>query len=335
MQAAIYGMSGTALTADERTFFKDAKPAGYILFKRNCETREQMRALTDALRDLEGREDVAISIDQEGGRVARMKPPEWPAFPSGEPFDKLYQRAPSSAIEAARVNALGLALMLREVGVNIDLIPNLDLRIPGRHEIVGDRAFGEEPMQVASLGRATLDGLIAGGCLGVIKHIPGHGRAFSDSHLELPVVEEDEAALAADVFPFERLNDAPMAMVNHLLYNVWDPDHPASQSPFVIEEIIRRRIGFSGLLMSDDIGMEALGGDHGERAAACIAAGCDLVLACDGKMENMVNVAGAVGDMGEEAQGRFDAAMARIVPPSDRLDFAAALAKRDALLALV
>nr|WP_294851392.1 beta-N-acetylhexosaminidase [uncultured Sphingomonas sp.] len=334
MQAAIYGLAGTELTADEVVFFKDARPAGYILFKRNCDTREQMKALTDSLRELEGREDVAISIDQEGGRVARMKPPEWPAFPSGEPFDKLYQLAPSSAIEAARVNALGLALMLREVGVNIDLIPNLDLRIPGRHEIVGDRGFGEDPMQVAALGRATLDGLIAGGCMGVIKHIPGHGRAFSDSHLELPVVEEDEAALVNDIFPFERLRDAPMAMVNHLLYKVWDPDRPASQSPFVIETIIRGKIGFTGLLMSDDIGMDALAGDHGERAAACIAAGCDLVLACDGKMENMVSVAASVGMMSDAAQERFDAAMAKVVPPSDHLGFEEAVAKRDTLLAL-
>ncbi|WP_037499705.1 beta-N-acetylhexosaminidase [Sphingomonas jaspsi] len=334
MQAAIYGMAGLTLTADEVAFFTDARPAGYILFKRNCETREQLRALTDALRDLEGREDVAISIDQEGGRVARMKAPEWPGFPSGEPFDRLYQIAPSSAIEAMRANALALALMLREVGVNIDLIPNLDLRIPGRHEIVGDRGYGEDPLQVASLGRAVLRGLEAGGCIGVIKHIPGHGRAHADSHLELPVVEEDEAALADDIFPFERLNDAPMAMVNHLLYRAWDGERPASQSPFVIAEIIRKRIGFSGLLMSDDIGMEALDGDHGQRAAACVAAGCDLVLACDGKMENMVKVAGAVGDMGEAAQARFDAAMARIAAPSDQLGFEGAMAKRDALLAL-
>jgi len=335
MQAAIYGLAGPELLAEERDFFRDAKPVGYILFKRNIESRQQLRALTNALRALEGHDEVPILIDQEGGRVARMRPPQWPAFPSGEMFDRLYQLAPSSAIEAARVNARALGLMLNEVGVNIDCLPMLDVRQPGATDIVGDRALGSEPMQVSALGKAILDGLASAGALGVIKHIPGHGRALVDSHLELPVVDASEEELAIDLEPFERLRDAPMGMTSHLLYTVWDSEHPASQSPFVIGEIIRQRIGFDGFLMSDDIGMEALGGDHGARAAACVAAGCDVALHCDGKMENMLLVADAVGEISPEGAARLARAMAMRFTPDDEMDFAEAVAKRDALLALV
>ena len=197
MQAAIYGLAGTELTAEEAAFFADSRPSGYILFKRNIESREQLRRLTDALRDLEGHDEVPILIDQEGGRVARMRPPEWQSFPPGEAFDRLYQLAPSSAIEAARVNARALGLMLNEVGINVDCLPMLDVRQPGANDIVGDRALGSEPMQVASLGKAILDGLKSAGVLGVIKHIPGHGRALADSHLELPVVDAGITDLGA------------------------------------------------------------------------------------------------------------------------------------------
>ena len=335
MQAAIYGLSGPELLAEESAFFRDARPAGYILFKRNIDTREQLRRLTDAIRNLEGHDEVPILIDQEGGRVARMRPPEWPAFPAGEAFDNLYQLAPSSAIEAARVNARALGLMLHEAGVNIDCLPMLDVRQPGASDIVGDRALGSEPMQVAALGRAILDGLASAGVLGVIKHIPGHGRALVDSHHELPVVEADGEALAVDLEPFERLRDAAMGMTSHILYTAWDPDRPASQSPFVIHEIIRDRIGFDGFLMSDDIGMEALAGNHGQRAVACVAAGCDVALHCDGKMENMLSVADAVGDISPEGEARLARAMAMRFTPDDEMDFAEAVAKRDALLALV
>ena len=335
MQAAIYGLSGPELLAEERDFFRDARPAGYILFKRNIETRKQLRRLTDALRDLEGHDEVPILIDQEGGRVARMRPPEWPAFPSGEAFDQLYQLAPSSAIEAARVNARALGLMLHEVGVNVDCLPMLDVRQPGATDIVGDRALGSEPMQVAALGKAVLDGLASAGALGVIKHIPGHGRALVDSHHELPIVEASDEDLRVDLEPFERLREAPMGMTSHIVYTAWDAKRPASQSPFVIKEIIRQRIGFDGFLMSDDIDMGALAGDHGKRAAACIAAGCDVVLQCDGKMEHMRAVAGAVGEMSPEGASRLARAMAMRFTPDDEMDFAEAVAKRDALLALV
>ena len=335
MQAAIYGLAGTELAAEEAAFFADSRPAGYILFKRNIESREQLRRLTDALRDLEGHDEVPILIDQEGGRVARMRPPEWQAFPPGEAFDLLYQLAPSSAIEAARVNARALGLMLNEVGINVDCLPMLDVRQPGANDIVGDRALGSEPMQVASLGKAILDGLKSAGVLGVIKHIPGHGRAMADSHLELPVVDAGEEELSVDIEPFERLRDAAMGMTSHLLYTQWDAERPASQSPIVIRDIIRQRIGFDGFLMSDDIGMEALGGDHGQRAAACVAAGCDVALHCDGKMENMLLVANAVPALSAEGEARLARAMAMRFTPDDEMDFAEAVAKRDALLALV
>jgi beta-N-acetylhexosaminidase len=335
MQAAIYGLAGTALSDEEKAFFRDARPTGYILFRRNIENRGQLRALTDSLRALEGHDEVPILIDQEGGRVARMRPPEWQAFPSGEAFDRLYQVAPSSAIEAARVNARALGLMLNEVGVNIDCLPMLDVRQPGATDIVGDRALGSEPMQVAALGRAILDGLASAGVLGVIKHIPGHGRALVDSHKELPVVDAGEDLLAVDLEPFERLRDAAMGMTSHLLYTQWDAERPASQSPIVIHDIIRQRIGFDGFLMSDDIGMEALAGDHGARAAACLAAGCDVALHCDGRMDNMASVAEAVGALTPEAEARLARAMAMRFTPDGEMDFAEAVAKRDALLALV
>ncbi|MFL6750662.1 MAG: beta-N-acetylhexosaminidase [Sphingomicrobium sp.] len=335
MQAAIYGLSGIELTAEESGFFRDARPAGYILFKRNIESKQQLRALTDSIRDLEGHDEVPILIDQEGGRVARMRPPEWPSFPSGEAFDNLYQLAPSSAIEAARVNARALGLMLHEVGINVDCLPMLDVRQPGASDIIGDRALGSDPMQVSALGKAMLDGLRSAGALGVIKHIPGHGRALVDSHHELPLVDASEAELLVDLEPFERLREAPMGMTSHILYTAWDSEQPASQSPFVIHEIIRQRIGFDGFLMSDDIGMEALAGDHGQRAAACVAAGCDVALHCDGNMENMLLVADAVGDLSPEGSARLARAMAMRFTPDDEMDFAEAVAKRDALLALV
>jgi beta-N-acetylhexosaminidase len=335
MQAAIYGVEGTELTRDERAFFADADPAGFILFRRNCECRDQLVRLTSALREVSGRPEVPILIDQEGGRVARMRPPEWPAFPPGEAFDRLYQLAPSSAIEAARVNARALGLMLNEVGVNVDCLPMLDVRQPGATDIVGDRALGSDPMQVSALGRAILDGLHSAGVLGVIKHMPGHGRALVDSHKELPIVLADEEDLTIDLEPFERLRGAAMGMTAHVVYTAWDPERPGSQSPIVIHDIIRERIGFDGFLMSDDIGMEALSGDHGQRAAACVAAGCDVALHCDGKMENMRLVADAVPALSPEGEARLARAMALTFTPQEGMDFAAAVEKRDALLALV
>jgi beta-N-acetylhexosaminidase len=334
MQAAIYAPAGLELSPDERAFFRDSDPVGYIVFRRNIESREQLRALTSGLRDLHGRDDLPILIDQEGGRVARMRPPEWPAFPAAEAFARLYEKAPMSAIEAARANAAAIAVLLAEVGVNVDCLPVLDVRQPGATDIVGDRALGSEPMQVAALGRACLDGLAAAGVVGVIKHMPGHGRALVDSHETLPVVSASLEALEVDVEPFRTLSSAPMGMTCHCVYTAWDSERPGSQSPIVIGEVIRNRIGFDGFLMSDDIGMNALGGGFAERARGVIEAGTDAVLHCSGKMEEMVAVASAVGAMSEKARERLDRAMARVAGGGIEPVYQALIEKRDRLLAL-
>jgi beta-N-acetylhexosaminidase len=335
MQAAIYAPAGPALTADERAFFRDSDPAAFILFRRNCVDQQQLLALTDSLRDLGGRPDLPILIDQEGGRVARMRPPVWPAFPTAEAFARLYQAAPSSAIEAARANARAIALTLRSCGINVNCLPLLDVRQEGAADIIGDRALGSDPMQVAALGRAVLDGMASAGVVGVIKHIPGHGRAMVDSHKSLPVVTASAEALDIDLEPFERLRAAPMGMTAHVVYTAWDAERPASLSPIVIEDIIRGRIGFDGFLMSDDIGMEALSGDFATRAAGVVAAGCDAALHCSGVMAEMVAVAGAAPAMSAEGEARLARAMASVLVEGDGPDFAEVVATRDALLAQV
>ena len=334
MQAAIYGFEGPALTEGERRFFRDVDPAGFILFRRNCENADQLLRLTDSLRELTGRDDVPILIDQEGGRVARMRPPEWPAFPPAERFADLYRLAPSSAIEAVRANARALGLMLRSVGINVDALPLLDVRQEGASDIIGDRALGSDPMQVAALGRAVLDGLASAGVVGIVKHIPGHGRALVDSHHELPIVTASAEELEVDLEPFERLASAPMAMVAHVVYTEWDPERPASQSPIVIGDIIRERIGFDGFLMSDDTNMEALKGTPGERAAACVAAGCDVALPCNGVMADNLDVATKIGEISLEGAERLARAMAATRIEVDGIDFAEAVDTRDRLLAL-
>src|SRR6476619_532018 len=336
MQAAIYGLEGLELTDRERDFFRDSDPAGFILFRRNCETPGQLLALTDSLRQLTGRSDLPILIDQEGGRVARMRPPEWPAFPTAERFAQLYVLAPSSAIEAARANARAIALTLRDCGINVNALPLLDVRQEGASDIIGDRALGSEPMRVAALGRAVLDGMASAGVVGIMKHMPGHGRALVDSHKELPVVPASAEELEVDLEPFERLASAPMGMTAHVVYTAWDPDLPASMSPTVIGDIIRGRIGFDGFLMSDDIGMEALQGDFGSRAAGVVAAGGDAALHCSGKMEEMIAVAAAVPVLSPDGEARLARAMAATMfYVADGPDMAEALAKRDQLLALV
>jgi len=334
MTPLILGLAGPSLTDDERAFFRDVDPAGFILFRRNIVDRAQVRALTDELRAIAGRDDVPILIDQEGGRVARMQPPEWPAFPPGAAFDRLYDLAPMSAIEAVRANCQALALMLREVGVNVDCLPLLDVRQPGAHDIIGDRALGREPLRVAALGRATLDGLKAGGAVGVIKHVPGHGRAMADSHVELPVVDAPAEELETDLQPFITLNRAPMAMTAHVVYTAWDTEQCASLSPTVIGEIVRGRIGYDGLLMSDDLGMHALKGSFTDRATGVIAAGCDVALHCSGDMDEMQACAKGVGDINPRARERLDAAMATIAEGAEEASFDELIAKRDALLAL-
>jgi beta-N-acetylhexosaminidase len=335
MQAAIYGLEGPELSESERSFFREAEPAGFILFRRNCEASDQLLRLTNSLRDLTGRDDVPILIDQEGGRVARMRPPEWPAFPPAEKFANLYRVAPSSAIEAARANARALGLMLRSVGINVNALPLLDVRQEGASDIIGDRALGSEPMQVSALGRAVLDGMASAGIVGIVKHMPGHGRALVDSHKELPVVTARVEDLESDLEPFERLSWAPMGMTAHVVYTSWDAERPASLSPMVINQIIRERIGFDGWLMSDDLGMEALKGDFASRAAGVVSAGCDVALHCSGAMDEMIAVASAVRPMSPESHDRLARAMTGTRIEVGDLDFDAEVAKRDALLALV
>lgn len=337
MTPAIFGISGLTLTAEERAFFRDSDPAGYILFGRNIESRAQLRALTDDLRAIHGRERLFVCIDQEGGRVSRMKPPEWLAFPPGEVFDRLYDIAPASAIEAARANAEALGLDLAEAGISVDCLPLLDVRQPGAHDVIGDRALGAEPVRVAALGRAVLDGLARAGVVGTIKHIPGHGRALADSHKALPVVTADEEELAIDIAPFRALSHAPakalVGMTAHIRYTAWDDANPATQSPFVIGEIIRKRIGFAGLLLTDDLDMEALDGSVPERAARALAAGCDIALNCWADMDDMIGIARAVPTMRAETAARLDRALAAMGDGDPSGDQQELLARRDSLLA--
>ncbi len=335
MKPVIFGLSGQAVTEDERALFRACEPAGYILFKRNIEDRAQLRALTNSLRDLHGRDNVAILIDQEGGRVTRMKPPVWPEFPAGAAFDSLYDVSAMTAIEAARNNAEAIALTLSEVGITVDCLPLLDVRVPETHPAIGDRAMGSDPMRVAALGRAVLDGLKSGGVVGVVKHMPGQGRAIVDSHHELPTVSASKEELEQDFRPFRSLNWAPMGMTSHIVYEAYDRDRPSTMSPIIIDEVIRSEIGFDGLLMSDDLDMKALSGDVPSRAVDCVAAGCDLALNCWGRFEEMVAIVDQLPDITRRARERLDAAMASIKP----VDFVAErlselMAKRDQLLAI-
>lgn len=333
MKPVIFGLSGETLTPDERAFFSDAEPAGYIIFRRNIADRQQLRALTDDLRALHGRDDLLIMIDQEGGRVVRMQAPVWPSFPPAAVFGQLYDIAPSSAIAAARANAQAIAFTLAEAGITVDALPLLDVRQDGASDIMGDRTFGSEPMRVAALGRAVIEGLAKGGVVGIVKHMPGHGRALVDSHHDLPIVTADEEDLLTDLAPFQTLKDAPIGMTAHVVYTAWDPDLPASLSASVIDTIIRKRIGFDGLLMSDDLDMKALSGSIPELAAACVAAGCDLALNCWGRMEDMIGIANLLPDIGARSRERLDRAMALASLDKDGPPLEQLLATRDTLLA--
>jgi len=336
MVPAIFGLASTVLTPDERAFFADADPAGYILFGRNIENRAQVLALTDTLRAIHGRDNLFICIDQEGGRVARMKPPQWQAYPPGAVFDALYDLAPASAIEAARCQAEAIGIDLAEVGISADCLPLLDVRQPGAHDVIGDRALGQEPLRVAALGRAMLDGLARAGVVGTVKHIPGHGRAGADSHKELPTVTASADELETDLAPFRALASAAVGMTAHVRYTAWDAENPGTLSPFVVGEVIRQRIGFGGLLLSDDLDMEALSGTVPERAARAIAAGCDIALNCWAKMEDMIGIAKAVPPLSPLGQQRLDHALSGTHVPQDLTARQPELiARRDALLALV
>ena len=333
MTPAIFGTSGLTLTPQERAFFREADPAGYILFGRNCETPEQLRALTDSLRELHGRDHLFICIDQEGGRVARLRPPHWAGFPNGEIFDRLYDIAPATAIEAARANAEALGIELAEAGITVDCHPPLDVRQPGAHDVIGDRALGSEPLRVAALGRAILDGLARAGVAGCVKHMPGHGRTTTDTHKEMPTVTATDEELETDLAPFRALADAPIGMTGHLLFTAWDTENPATLSSTIIHDIIRQRIGFDGLLLTDDIDMEALSGTIPERSSRAIAAGCDVVLNCWAKMDDMTGMANILPTISDKAAARLQRALALTRVGAASGDKAGLIARRDSLFA--
>ncbi len=314
--AAIYGLSGTTLSAGERAFFRDANPWGFILFARNCETPQQVSALVTSLRDTVGRGDAAVLIDQEGGRVARLKPPHWRAPPPAAVFGRAFSREPALAREAVRLNARLIADELAALGINVDCLPVLDLPVSGAHDIIGDRAFGAEVEMIADLGRAACEGLLDGGVLPVIKHIPGHGRAGADSHLALPVVNSPRAELeGTDFAPFKALRDMPLAMTAHVVYSDIDSQHPATTSPKIVGDVIRGTIGYDGLLMTDDLSMKALSGNFASRVKASLAAGCDLVLHCNGERTEMEAIAAEAPQLAGRAAERARAALARLKAP--------------------
>lgn len=309
----IFGCGGPLLSADEEAFFRDIRPWGFILFARNIENPDQVRSLVAALRETVQDPSAPILIDQEGGRVARLKPPHWNERLAAARFGALHAANPESAREATYLNARLIAHDLTELGINVDCLPLLDVPVKGAHDIIGDRAFAHDPGTVIDLGRAQMEGLLEGGVLPVMKHIPGHGRAGSDSHLELPRVKTPREELSAsDFVPFRSLNLCPMAMTAHVVYDSIDPQRPATVSPKVVREVIRGEIGFDGLLMSDDLSMQALDGSLGARARAALVAGCDVVLHCNGKMDEMKEVAAEAKALNGQALKRADHAMAQL-----------------------
>ena len=310
-RAAILGCAGPELTADERAFFRDADPLGFILFARNVDTPERTRRLAEDLRSSVARADAPILIDQEGGRVARLRPPHWRKAPPARLLGALYARNPEQGLEAARLNSRLLAADVASVGCDVDCLPVLDIAFPETHAVIGDRAYADRPEPVAALGRAAAEGLLAEGVMPVIKHIPGHGRATVDSHEKLPTVSASRDLLErTDFVPFQLLADLPWAMTGHLLFEAIDPAACITVSERGVREIIRGHIGFDGLLLSDDLSMQALGGSLGERASRALAAGCDVALHCNGRMDEMVEVVSQTGAMTAAAGRRFDAGRA-------------------------
>ena len=329
----ILGCLGPALTPEERELFQATDPLGFILFGRNIVDPAQVRGLVDELRAIVGRADAPVLIDQEGGRVARLKPPHWRAVPPAGKIGAIAAaRGLEEACEAARLNSRLMADDLTRLGIDVDCAPVVDVPIPEAHEIIGDRAYSNDAFLVGKIARAAAEGLLEGGVLPVIKHIPGHGRALADSHEDLPVVEDRRAALdASDFAPFRALADMPWAMTAHVVYTAIDAEHPATTSPRVVSEIIRSHIGFKGVLVSDDLSMKALDGDLASRARASIGAGCDLVLHCTGIYDEMKEVAEALTPISEELSGRLSRARAMAMP-SAPFDREAATARLQALL---
>jgi beta-N-acetylhexosaminidase len=334
-RAFIAGCSGLHLTSDEIAFFRESDPWGFILFRRNVDSPEQVRALCDALRETVGRSDAPVLIDQEGGRVQRLGPPHWPKYPPGSAYGRVHADDPLVRRELARLGARLIAHDLLALGITVDCLPVLDVPVAGAHDVIGDRAYGADPQKVAVLGRAAAEGLLAGGVLPVIKHIPGHGRAFADSHLSLPVVESPLSELERhDFAPFRILADMPLAMTAHVVYTAIDPDRPATTSRTVMDRIVRGHIGYDGLVMSDDLSMQALSGSFRERAEASFAAGCDVALHCNGRLDEMKPIAEAAPVLDGDALRRAEAALQRIRHEPEPFDPVDARARLDAALAL-
>lgn len=334
-RAAIFGCQGLALSEPERAFFRRADPLGFILFARNCDTPEQIAALVRELRDTVDRADAPVLIDQEGGRVQRLKPPRWRQAPPARRFGELFKRDPRAGREAVHLNMKLIAADLLALGIDVDCVPLLDVPVPGAHDVIGERAFALEPEVVADLGRVVAGTMLEMGIMPVIKHLPGHGRAGVDSHFDLPRVDTPVAELQhSDFLPFKALGNMPWGMTAHVLYTAVDGSHPATTSAAVIDRIIRGYIGFDGLLLSDDLSMQALGGSLGERAAASLAAGCDIALHCNGKLEEMEPVAAVspvLGDKAQERVARANRQRAAAASPSAR-DVAAWRQRLDTLL---
>jgi len=308
--ALITDAAGLALSADERAFFRDADPWGFIIFKRNVETPDQLRALTSSMRESVGR-DAPILVDQEGGRVQRLGPPHWPKYPPGAAYGALYDRDEKAGLRAAWLGARLIAHDLHGVGIDVDCLPLADVPVSDADPVIGNRAYGTTPAKVAAIAGAVAEGLLAGGVLPVLKHIPGHGRATADSHHALPVVSTDAQTLqSTDFAAFVPLAKLPLGMTAHVVFTALDPVAPATTSVTMVQQVIRGHIGFDGLLMSDDISMNALSGTLAERARASLAAGCDVVLHCNGSFAERRTVADACPPLAGEGKRRADAALA-------------------------
>ena len=332
----IFGCAGTALSADERAFFRDVDPLGFILFGRNIAEPAQVRRLVAELRASVGRADAPVLIDQEGGRVARLKPPHWrDAPPAGRIGALVGPRGVDAACEAARLNSRLLAAELTDLGIDVDCAPVADVPVPGAHSIIGDRAYAEDPVLVGKLAHAAAIGLLEGGVIPIVKHIPGHGRARADSHVALPVVDEPEAMLErSDFLPFRTLSHLPWAMTAHVLYRAVDAERPATTSSRVISQVIRGWMGFDGVLVSDDLSMQALAGDLASRATSSLEAGCDLVLHCTGDMAEMKQIAPVLPPLSAAAAARVQRGR-EMAMPGTAWDKAAAVARLGELLGSV
>ena len=332
-RAFITGLEGMTLAPAERAFLRDADPWGLILFRRNADTPDQVRRLVDNFRAAVGRADAPVLIDQEGGRVQRLGPPHWPKYPAGALYGALYDIDPAAGVETARLGARLIAADLAELGITVDCLPLADVPVAAAHAVIGDRAYGETPQKVAAIGEAVAAGLMDGGVLPVLKHLPGHGRANADSHHSLPVVGVDRARLeATDFLAFRPLAGLPLGMTAHVVYTAVDPVAPATTSKAVISEVIRDWIGFNGALMSDDISMNALSGTLAERTRASFAAGCDLVLHCNGRLDEVRLVAGETPPLAGDALRRTEAALG-VHKKADDFDVSEARAAFSAMLA--